>query len=124
MLYEVITRGHRAGADADCVALVRAGGGVILGKTVTTEFAYRHPFGDTRNPHNSKHTPGGSSSGAAAAVADFMVPLAFGTQTGGSIIRPASYCGVYGYKPTFGTFSLQGVKPLASSLDTLRNNFV
>ncbi len=114
-----IYRGHRAGADADCVALVRAGGGVILGKTVTTEFAYRHPFGDTRNPHNSKHTPGGSSSGSAAAVADFMVPLAFGTQTGGSIIRPASYCGVYGYKPTFGTFSLQGVKPLASSLDTL-----
>jgi Asp-tRNA(Asn)/Glu-tRNA(Gln) amidotransferase A subunit family amidase len=114
-----IYRGHRPTADADCVALVRTAGGVILGKTVTTEFAYRHPFGDTRNPHDSAHTPGGSSSGSAAAVADFMVPLAFGTQTGGSIIRPASYCGVYGYKPTFGTFSLQGVKPLAAGLDTL-----
>lgn len=114
-----IYRGHRPTADADCVARVRTAGGVILGKTVTTEFAYRHPFGDTCNPHNSKHTPGGSSSGSAAAVSDFMVPLAFGTQTGGSIIRPASYCGVYGYKPTFGTFGLQGIKPLASGLDTL-----
>lgn len=114
-----IYRNHRPAADADCVALVRAAGGVILGKTVTTEFAFRHPFGDTRNPHDPNHTPGGSSSGSAAGVADFMVPLAFGTQTGGSIIRPASYCGVYGYKPTFGTFSLRGIKPLASGLDTL-----
>jgi Asp-tRNA(Asn)/Glu-tRNA(Gln) amidotransferase A subunit family amidase len=114
-----IYRSHRPTADADCVALVRAAGGVILGKTVTTEFAYRHPFGITRNPHDPNHTPGGSSSGSAAAVADFMVPLAFGTQTGGSIIRPASYCGVYGYKPTFATFSLRGIKPLAEGLDTL-----
>ncbi len=114
-----VYRDHRPAADADCVARVRAAGGVILGKTVTTEFAYRHPFGETRNPHAPEHTPGGSSSGSAAAVADFMVPLAFGTQTGGSIIRPASYCGVYGYKPSFDTFSLRGVKPLASSLDTL-----
>ncbi len=114
-----IYRGHRPATDADCVARVRSAGGVILGKTVTTEFAYRHPFGETRNPHHPGHSPGGSSSGSAAAVADFMVPLAFGTQTGGSIIRPASYCGVYGYKPSFDTFSLGGVKPLASSLDTL-----
>lgn len=114
-----IYRGNRPATDADCVARVRAGGGVALGKTVTTEFAFRHPFGQTRNPHNGAHTPGGSSSGSAAAVADFMVPLAFGTQTGGSIIRPASYCGVYGYKPTFNTFGLRGVKALAPGLDTL-----
>ncbi len=114
-----IYEGHRPGADADCVARVRAAGGVVLGKTVTTEFAFRHPFGQTRNPHNSAHTPGGSSSGSAAAVADFMVPLAFGTQTGGSVIRPASYSGVYGYKPTFDTFSFRGIKALAPGLDTL-----
>ena len=106
-------------ADAECVARVRAAGGVILGKTVTTEFAFRHPFGQTANPHNPAHTPGGSSSGSAAAVADFMVPLAFGTQTGGSIIRPASYCGVYGYKPSYGIFSVRGIKALAPGLDTL-----
>ena len=76
---------------------------VIMGKTVTTEFANRHP-GPTTNPHNAAHTPGGSSSGSAAAVADGHVPLAFGTQTGGSVIRPAAYCGVIGYKPTFGDF--------------------
>lgn len=114
-----IYRNHRPAADADCVARVRAAGGVVLGKTITTEFAFRHPFGGTTNPHNPDHTPGGSSSGSAAAVADFMVPLAFGTQTGGSIIRPASYCGVYGYKPTFDTFGFGGLKPLAPSLDTL-----
>lgn len=114
-----VYRGHRPAADADCVARVRAAGGVVLGKTITTEFAFRHPFGRTRNPHNPGHTPGGSSSGSAAAVADFMVPLAFGTQTGGSITRPGSYCGVYGYKPTFGTFDSTGIKPLAPGLDTL-----
>jgi Asp-tRNA(Asn)/Glu-tRNA(Gln) amidotransferase A subunit family amidase len=114
-----IYRGNRPAADANCVARVRAAGGVVLGKTVTTEFAYRHPYIQTRNPHNPGRTPGGSSSGSAAAVSDFMVPLAFGTQTGGSIIRPASYCGVYGYKPTFGTYDLAGVKPLAAGLDTL-----
>src|SRR6185295_10019503 len=80
---------HRPAADAACVALAREAGAVMLGKTVTTEFALSHP-GPTANPHNPAHTPGGSSSGSAAAVADFMVPVAFGTQTGGSIIRPAS----------------------------------
>ena len=114
-----IYAGLRPAADADCVALIRAAGGIVLGKTVTTEFAFRHPFGQTRNPLNPKHTPGGSSSGSAAAVADFMVPLALGTQTGGSIIRPASYCGVYGYKPTYDIFSTRGVRPLAPGLDTL-----
>ncbi|MBK5103147.1 MAG: amidase, partial [Burkholderiales bacterium] len=110
---------HRPAADADCVTRIRAAGGIVLGKTVTTEFAFRHPYGQTRNPHDPEHTPGGSSSGSAAAVADFMVPLALGTQTGGSIIRPASYCGVYGYKPTFDAFSMRGVRPLAPGLDTL-----
>ena len=81
---------------------VREHGGVILGKTVTTEFAWRNP-GKTKNPHNPSHTPGGSSSGSAAGVADFQMPLAFGTQTAGSVIRPASYCGVVGFKPTVGT---------------------
>jgi Asp-tRNA(Asn)/Glu-tRNA(Gln) amidotransferase A subunit family amidase len=110
--------GHRPVGDAACVALVRAAGGVVLGKTVTTEFAFVNP-GKTRNPHSPAYTPGGSSSGSAAGVADFMVPLALGTQTGGSVIRPASFCGVVGYKPTHGQFSYGGVKLLAGSLDTL-----
>ena len=113
-----IYRGHRPRTDAACVALVRRAGGIVLGKTVTTEFASRSP-GPTRNPHNLAHSPGGSSSGSAAAVADFMVPLAFGTQTGGSTIRPASYCGIVGYKPSFGTINRAGLKPLAESLDTI-----
>lgn len=113
-----IYRDHRPRTDAACVALVRRAGGIVLGKTVTTEFASRHP-GATRNPHNLAHTPGGSSSGSAAAVADFMVPLAFGTQTGGSTIRPSSYCGIVGYKPSFGTINRAGLKPLAESLDTI-----
>jgi Asp-tRNA(Asn)/Glu-tRNA(Gln) amidotransferase A subunit family amidase len=100
------------------VALTRAAGGVILGKTVTTEFANRHP-GPTANPHNPAHTPGGSSSGSAAAVADFQVPMAFGTQTAGSVIRPAAYCGAVGFKPTFGHFGPAGIKLQAHSLDTL-----
>ena len=104
--------------DAACVALCRTANGVILGKTVTTEFANRHP-GPTTNPHNPAHTPGGSSSGSAAAVADGHVPLAFGTQTGGSVIRPAAYCGVVGYKPTFNDFSRTGIKMQCHSLDTL-----
>ena len=108
----------RPNVDAACVTLVREAGGVVLGKTVTTEFAFVNP-NKTRNPHNFAHTPGGSSSGSAAAVADFMVPLTFGTQTGGSVIRPASFCGVVGYKPTIGQFSYGGVKLLARSLDTL-----
>jgi Asp-tRNA(Asn)/Glu-tRNA(Gln) amidotransferase A subunit family amidase len=98
------------------VAQVRERGGVILGKTVTTEFATRHP-GKTRNPHNLKHTPGGSSQGSAAAVADWMVPIAFGTQTTSSVIRPAAYCGVVGYKPSFGLLNRAGLKTLSDSLD-------
>ncbi|MEP6943910.1 MAG: amidase [Betaproteobacteria bacterium] len=113
-----IHAGHRPSTDAACVALAREAGAVMLGKTVTTEFALRHP-GPTANPRNPAHTPGGSSSGSAAAVADFMVPVAFGTQTGGSIIRPASYCGVVGYKPSIGTINPTGVKPLAGSFDTV-----
>jgi Asp-tRNA(Asn)/Glu-tRNA(Gln) amidotransferase A subunit family amidase len=113
-----IYRGNRPYADAACVALIRAASGVILGKTVTTEFANRHP-GPTVHPHNAEHTPGGSSSGSAAAVADFQVPLALGTQTGGSVIRPAAFCGVIGYKPSFGEFSRVGVKMQCHNLDTL-----
>ena len=113
-----IYAGYRPAADAACVALLRAAGMVVLGKTVTTEFALRHP-GKTRNPHNREHTPGGSSSGSAAAVAAGMVPLAIGTQTSGSVIRPASYCGCVGYKPTFGRIPRAGVKLLSESLDTI-----
>jgi len=113
-----IYAGHRPKADAACVAALRAAGAVVLGKTVTTEFAaYRG--GKTRNPRDPSRTPGGSSSGSAAAVADRMVPAALGSQTAGSVIRPASFCGVVGYKPTFGTFDLRGVHPLSPSLDTL-----
>ena len=110
--------GHHPAWDAACVAACRVAGAVIVGKTVTTEFAYFHP-GKTRNPHNPEHTPGGSSSGSAAAVADGMVPLAFGSQTAGSVVRPASFCGVVGYKGTYGLFSMAGIKPFAQSLDTL-----
>ncbi len=110
--------GHRPAWDAPCVALARAAGGIVFGKTVTTEFANMHP-GKTRNPHNAAHTPGGSSSGSAAAVADYMVPLAFGSQTAGSIIRPAAFCGVVGYKPSFGLISRVGVKALSDTLDTI-----
>ena len=110
--------GFRPRSDAACVALARAAGAVVLGKTVTTEFAALSP-GKTRNPHNPAHTPGGSSSGSAAGVADFMVPFAFGTQTAGSVIRPASFCGVVGYKPSFGLIAPAGTKPLSPSLDTV-----
>jgi Asp-tRNA(Asn)/Glu-tRNA(Gln) amidotransferase A subunit family amidase len=113
-----IYRAHRPACDAACVAQVRELGGVILGKTVSTEFATRHP-NKTRNPHHLGHTPGGSSSGSAAAVADGMVPIAFGTQTSSSIIRPAAFCGVIGYKPTFNLINRAGLKFLAESLDTL-----
>jgi Asp-tRNA(Asn)/Glu-tRNA(Gln) amidotransferase A subunit family amidase len=104
--------------DAAVVTLLQQQGALIMGKTVSTEFAYFTP-GKTRNPHDISRTPGGSSSGSAAAVADGMVPLALGTQTAGSIIRPASYCGIYGFKPTFDTVSTAGIKPFAPSLDTL-----
>jgi amidase len=113
-----IYRGHRPADDAAAVALARSADAMILGKTVTCEFAGQTP-GATTNPHNPAHTPGGSSSGSAAAVADFMVPLAFGTQTGGSVLRPASFCGIVGYKPTFNTINRFGVKPASEALDTV-----
>ncbi len=113
-----IYEGYRPPFDASSVALARAAGGVILGKTVSTEFAY-FKSGKTANPHNPAHTPGGSSSGSAAAVADFMTPLAFGSQTVGSIIRPASYCGVVGYKPSYSLIDRTGVRPLADTFDTV-----
>jgi amidase len=98
--------------------LLRRAGCVILGKTATAEFAFNNPPATT-NPHNPAHTPGGSSSGSAAAVADSMVPLALGTQTGGSVIRPAAFCGVIGFKPSFGCINRTGVKPVSDSLDTV-----
>ena len=111
-------KGRRPASDAACVTALRAAGGVVLGKTVTTELAFFGP-GPTCNPHGPSRTPGGSSSGSAAAVAAFMVPAALGTQTAGSIIRPAAYCGVVGFKPSHGLLSLDGVHPFAPSLDTL-----
>jgi len=113
-----IYRGNRPRADAAAVALLRRAGCVILGKTATAEFANVHPPA-TRNPHNPAHTPGGSSSGSAAAVADRMVPLALGTQTGGSVIRPAAFCGVVGLKPSYGSIDRTGVKPVSDMLDTV-----
>ena len=113
-----IYRGNRPLADAACVALLRRAGAVILGKTATCELAGMAPCATT-NPLNAAHTPGGSSSGSAAAVADHMVPAALGTQTGGSVLRPSSFCGVFGYKPTYNTFNKAGVKPAAESIDTI-----
>jgi Asp-tRNA(Asn)/Glu-tRNA(Gln) amidotransferase A subunit family amidase len=113
-----IYKEHQPLADAATVALAKGAGAILLGKTVTTEFANRHP-GPTRNPHNPQHTPGGSSSGSAAAVADYQVVLATGTQTGGSVIRPAAFCGVVGYKPTFGHFPTAGMKANTEWLDTI-----
>ena len=111
-----------ARAAARCFHVVerlrKAEGAIIMGKTVTTELAFMQP-GKTANPHNLAHTPGGSSQGSAAAVADGMVPLAIGTQTGGSVIRPASFCGVTGYKPTFGAIPRRGVLTQSPSLDTI-----
>jgi len=104
--------------DAAVVARLRQAGGIVLGKTVTTELGAMHPRG-TRNPHNLAHTPGGSSSGSAAAVAAGMAPLAIGTQTNGSVIRPASFCGIVGFKPTFGTIARTGILPQAAPLDTV-----
>ncbi|MEM9061401.1 MAG: amidase [Pseudomonadota bacterium] len=110
--------GRHTHRDALCVSQLRDAGAVILGKTVTTELAARSP-GKTRNPLNPAHTPGGSSSGSAAAVRDGQVPLALGTQTGGSVIRPASFCGIYALKPTFGWIARQGVTVQADWLDTV-----
>ena len=109
---------HQPLADAACVALTRAAGGLVMGKTHTTEFANIHPT-ITVNPHRAGHTPGGSSSGSAAAVADFQVPLAFATQTAGSTIRPAAFCGVVGYKPSFNRINRAGLKFSSESLDTI-----
>jgi Asp-tRNA(Asn)/Glu-tRNA(Gln) amidotransferase A subunit family amidase len=117
-----IYRGHRPKADAACVALLKHAGCLILGKTVTTELANNHPAA-TRNPHKAMdgavHTPGGSSSGSAAAVADCMVSAALGTQTGGSVIRPAAYCGAFAIKPSFGSINRSGAKFVSESLDTI-----
>ncbi len=113
-----IYRGRQPRRDAGCVATLRACGALPVGKTVTTEFAYFHP-GKTRNPIDLAHTPGGSSQGSAAAVADGMVPLALGTQTAASVIRPAAFCGVVGYKSSRGAFDLGGVCSLSQTLDSL-----
>jgi Asp-tRNA(Asn)/Glu-tRNA(Gln) amidotransferase A subunit family amidase len=112
----VLHQGRTPREDAAAVKSLRAAGAVILGKTVTTECAYFSP-GKTRNPHDPEHTPGGSSSGSAAAVAAGMVPLALGSQTAGSTIRPASFCGVYGFKPTHGLIPRTGVLQLSRTLD-------
>src|SRR5438093_6779908 len=111
-----LAAGRRPWKDATVVAKLRAAGAVIIGKSVTTEFAYYHP-GPTRNPHDVARTPGGSSSGSAAAVAAHMVPLALGSQTNGSVIRPAAFCGVFAVKPSYGLVSRAGVLPLSRNLD-------
>ncbi|MFT7672880.1 MAG: Asp-tRNA(Asn)/Glu-tRNA(Gln) amidotransferase A subunit family amidase [Gammaproteobacteria bacterium] len=111
-------KGRRPSSDATLVSLLKEAGAIILGKTVTTELAVFSP-GKTTNPHNNEHTPGGSSSGSAAAVASAMVPLAVGTQTNGSVIRPASFCGIYGFKPSFGRISRHGILKQSPPLDTV-----
>jgi Asp-tRNA(Asn)/Glu-tRNA(Gln) amidotransferase A subunit family amidase len=112
-------RGFSPGIDAACVSLLRSAGALVFGKTDTVEFGATGRVAQTCNPHRLTHTPGGSSSGSAAAVADFHVPLALGTQTGGSIIRPASFCGIYGMKPTWNLVSREGAKMFSASLDTV-----
>ena len=114
-----IYNGLQVGRDAACVAVVRHSGSLILGKTDTVEFASQGRKALTRNPFNPAHTPGGSSSGSGAAVGDFQVPLAFGTQTGGSHIRPASFNGIYGFKPTWGAVSREGLRMSSLTLDTV-----
>jgi amidase len=109
---------HVPTTSAWVVRRLEALGGIVMGKTVTTEFAYRHA-GKTRNPWNTAHTPGGSSSGSAAAVAAGFVPVAIGTQTLGSVIRPAAFCGVVGYKPSFGAISRTGIHPFSATVDTV-----
>ncbi|HCU89746.1 MAG TPA: amidase [Gammaproteobacteria bacterium] len=113
-----IHRGHQPIEDAACISLMRRAGAVILGKVVSTEYAIYNPA-ETRHPMNLDHTPGGSSSGTAASVCDRMVPIAFGNQTAGSLIRPAAFCGVYGLKPTHGTTDGSGILPLQPYFDTL-----
>ncbi len=113
-----IWAGHRPRSDAACVALARRAGALVVGKTVTTEFATRQP-GATANPANLGHTPGGSSSGSAAGAADGFFHAGFGTQTAGSIVRPAAYCGAVGFKPSYGTIARGGMKVMSESLDTI-----
>lgn len=110
--------GWRSRNDASCVAMLRNAGAIVLGKTVTCEFAGTHPYATT-NPFDASRTPGGSSSGSAAAVSDFMVPVALGTQTGGSVLRPASFCGLVGFKPTFGGYNREGLRFAAEGIDTI-----
>jgi Asp-tRNA(Asn)/Glu-tRNA(Gln) amidotransferase A subunit family amidase len=112
-------RGFRPAQDAAAVSILRSAGAILLGKTETIEFAAHGRNPVTRNPHDLSHTPGGSSSGSAAAVAAMMVPLTLGTQTGGSVIRPASFCGVFGMKPTWGAVSAEGAKLFSVTLDTI-----
>lgn len=114
-----IYKGYAPKFDAGCVTLLREAGALILGKTITSEFAVKDVTGNTRNPHDPRRTPGGTSSGSAAAVADFQAPLALGTQTGGSIIRPASYTGIYGFKPTWDSITRQGVQTNSLIADTV-----
>src|SRR5690606_10726183 len=112
-------QGHWPNIDAAAVAILRSAGAVMLGKNDTVEFAVNGRRAATTNPHDASRTPGGSSSGSAAAVADGQVPVSLGTQTGGSVIRPASYCGVYAIKPTWNLVSHEGFKVCAASFDTL-----
>src|SRR4029079_761729 len=112
-----IYAGHQPRSDAALVAMTRRAGGIVIGKTVSTEMAFLDPAA-TRNPRNLAHTPGGSSSGSAAAIAAGMLPISVGTQTGGSVIRPAAFCGVAGFKPSFRLLPMVGVKPFSWSLDT------
>ena len=114
----VIRKGKSYSQNAEIVDLLLAAGAIVMGKTATAELAYLHPP-KTTNPHDHSRTPGGSSSGSAAVVASFMAPLSIGSQTGGSIIRPASYCGVVGYKPSFGLISRNGVLKVSDKLDTM-----
>src|SRR3989454_4823873 len=114
----LLHKGRTPHSDAPVVASLRAAGAGVMGKTVTTECAYFTP-GKTRNPHNPEHTPGGSSSGSAASVGARMVPLALGSQTAGSVISPAAFCGVYGFKPTHGLIPRSGVLQLARTLDPI-----
>src|SRR5690348_12758494 len=111
-------KGHLGTEDAAIIRDLRSRGAILLGKTITTAFAYRTP-GPTRNPRNLEHTPGGSSSGSAAAIAAGMVPFTIGEQTRGSMIRPASFCGITGFKPTYDLLPTEGMLPFAKSLDTL-----
>ncbi|POA35626.1 MULTISPECIES: amidase [unclassified Pseudomonas] len=113
-----IYTGHQPSRDAHVVTLLRQAGAVVMGKTHTTEFAYMHT-GPTRNPHHLAHTPGSSSAGSAAGMAAGFFALALGTQTAGSLLKPAAYCGLYAFKPSLGLVSLEGVKPLAHSFDTV-----